>query len=31
MVKHEFGEIYGCLFHPEVMNAEIILNFTLKT
>jgi len=31
MIKHEYKSIYGCLFHPEVMNTEIILNFTLKT
>jgi len=30
MIKHEHKDIYGCLFHPEVMNAEIILNFVLK-
>lgn len=30
MVKHESREIYGCLFHPEVMNPEIIVNFALK-
>jgi GMP synthase (glutamine-hydrolysing) len=30
MVKHEFRGIYGCLFHPEVMNPEIIVNFVLK-
>jgi GMP synthase (glutamine-hydrolysing) len=31
IVKHEHKDIYGCLFHPEVMNPEIILNFILKT
>jgi len=30
MVKHESKEIYSCLFHPEVINPEIILNFALK-
>ncbi|MEM1581375.1 MAG: hypothetical protein QXK89_02535 [Candidatus Bathyarchaeia archaeon] len=30
MVKHESKEIYGCLFHPEVMNQNIITNFALK-
>lgn len=30
MVKHESREIYGCLFHPEAMNSEIIINFALK-
>ena len=27
MVKHENKEIYGCLFHPEALNQEIIANF----
>lgn len=27
MIKHSEKEIYGCLFHPEVMNEEIIKNF----
>jgi GMP synthase-like glutamine amidotransferase len=27
MMKHEDKEIYGCLFHPEVLNPEIIVNF----
>lgn len=31
MIKHESREIYGCLFHPEVMNPEIIMNFISKT
>ena len=31
MVKHEYKEVYGCFFHPEAMNPEIILNFTLET
>jgi len=31
MVKHESREIYGCLFHPEVMSSEIIMNFILRT
>ncbi|MBS7639138.1 MAG: hypothetical protein QW804_01185 [Candidatus Bathyarchaeia archaeon] len=31
MIKHESREIYGCLFHPEVMNPEIIVNFISKT
>ena len=27
IIKHKSKRIYGCLFHPEVMNSEIILNF----
>lgn len=27
MIKHEHKEIYGCLFHPEVLNPEIITDF----
>jgi len=27
MIKKKGQEIYGCLFHPEVLNPEIILNF----
>lgn len=27
IIKHESKEIYGCLFHPEVLNPEIIVNF----
>lgn len=27
MIKHKSKEIYGCLFHPEVLNPEIIVNF----
>jgi len=27
MIKHPEKEIYGCIFHPEVMNQEIIENF----
>ena len=27
MIKHKSKRIYGCLFHPEVMNSEIIVNF----
>ena len=27
MIKHKSKRIYGCLFHPEVMNSQIILNF----
>lgn len=27
MIKHRYKEIYGCLFHPEVLNQEIIINF----
>ncbi|MEM2939156.1 MAG: hypothetical protein QXU95_02635 [Candidatus Bathyarchaeia archaeon] len=30
MFKHESREMYGCLFHPEVMSPEIIINFALK-
>src|SRR3989338_3023769 len=26
-IKHETGEIYGVLFHPEVRNKELILYF----
>lgn len=31
MFKHKLREVYGCLFHPEVMNPEIITNFILRT
>jgi GMP synthase-like glutamine amidotransferase len=32
IIKHKSMEYYGCLFHPEVLNAEIIENFvTLST
>lgn len=27
MIKHKDREYYGCLFHPEVLNPEIIENF----
>jgi len=27
MIKHPKKEIYGCIFHPEVMNEEIIRRF----
>ncbi len=27
MIKHKDREYYGCLFHPEVLNTEIIENF----
>jgi GMP synthase-like glutamine amidotransferase len=27
MIRHEDKEFYGCLFHPEVLNPEIIENF----
>jgi GMP synthase (glutamine-hydrolysing) len=27
MIKHPEKEIYGCIFHPEVMNEEIIRRF----
>jgi GMP synthase-like glutamine amidotransferase len=27
MVKHKDKEVYGCLFHPEVLNPEVIVNF----
>lgn len=27
VIKKKGKEIYGCLFHPEVLNTEIILNF----
>jgi len=27
MFKHRRKELYGCLFHPEVLNPEIIMNF----
>lgn len=27
MFKYKNKEIYGCLFHPEVLNPEIIINF----
>lgn len=29
-VKHKEKEIYGCLFHPEVRNKEVIKRFVLK-
>jgi len=28
IIKHNEKEIYGCIFHPEVMNEEIIRGFT---
>lgn len=28
MIKHSEKEIYGCIFHPEVMNEDIIKRFT---
>jgi GMP synthase (glutamine-hydrolysing) len=28
IVKHKTKELYGCLFHPEVFNPQIILNFS---
>jgi GMP synthase (glutamine-hydrolysing) len=27
IIKQRDQEVYGCLFHPEVLNTEIILNF----
>ena len=27
MIKHRHRRFYGCLFHPEVLNPEIITNF----
>lgn len=30
MIKHPKKEIYGCIFHPEVMNEEIIQKFITK-
>jgi len=30
IIKHESKEIYGCIFHPEVLNPEIIANFVQK-
>ena len=27
LIKHHTKEIYGCIFHPEVMNEEILENF----
>ena len=27
IVRHKRRELYGCLFHPEVLNPEIIINF----
>lgn len=27
MVKHKSKRVWGCLFHPEVMNSEIIVRF----
>ena len=29
VIKHGEKEIYGCIFHPEVLNTEIIKNFVL--
>jgi len=29
-IKHKTREIYGTLFHPEVRNSELILNFVLN-
>jgi len=28
MIKHPQKDIYGCIFHPEVMNEEILDNFS---
>ncbi len=28
MIRHKQREFYGCLFHPEVLNQEIIQNFS---
>lgn len=30
LIKHKSKEIYGCIFHPEVLNLEIIKNFVHK-
>lgn len=30
MIKHKNKEVYGCLFHPEATNPEIVSNFLLK-
>jgi len=30
MVKHKRRRLYGCLFHPEVLNPEIITNFIMN-
>lgn len=27
LVKHKSKRVYGCWFHPEVMNSQIIINF----
>ncbi len=27
IIRHKSKEIYGCIFHPEVLNSEIIKNF----
>ncbi|MBI4017196.1 MAG: hypothetical protein HY363_05900 [Candidatus Aenigmarchaeota archaeon] len=30
MIKHPTKEIYGCIFHPEVMNEELLRNFAIR-
>jgi GMP synthase (glutamine-hydrolysing) len=30
IIEHGYREFYGCLFHPEVLNPEIITDFLLK-
>ena len=31
MFEHRYKRFYGCLFHPEVLNPEIITNFVQKS
>jgi GMP synthase (glutamine-hydrolysing) len=31
MMKHKYRRLYGCLFHPEVLNPEIVSNFIQET
>lgn len=31
MIRHRDQRFYGCLFHPEVLNPEIIRNFLLQS
>jgi GMP synthase (glutamine-hydrolysing) len=31
MIRHKRRELYGCLFHPEVLNQEIITNFSQQS
>jgi GMP synthase (glutamine-hydrolysing) len=31
MFEHKYKRLYGCLFHPEVLNPEIITNFAQQS